>query len=41
MRLDLGDDINLDEKWRSDLTKADLAVFDSICGKLNAKYGYV
>ena len=41
MRLDLGDDINLDEKWRSDLTKADLAVFDSICGKLNTKYGYV
>lgn len=41
MRLDTTSDIRLDERWRTELTREDLAVFERIAGKLNRAYGYV
>jgi hypothetical protein len=40
MRLKSGSDIRVDERWRTKLTKEDLATFDEIAGDLNKKYGY-
>jgi len=40
MRLKSGSDIRLDERWRTTLTKEDLAVFDQVAGGMNRKYGY-
>jgi hypothetical protein len=40
MRLKSGSDIRLDERWRTTLTKEDLAVFDEVGGEMNRKYGY-
>jgi hypothetical protein len=40
MRLKSGSDIRLDERWRTTLTKEDLAVFDEVAGEMNRKYGY-
>ena len=40
MRLKSGSDIRLDERWRTTLTKEDLAVFDQVAGEMNRKYGY-
>jgi hypothetical protein len=40
MRLKSGSDIRLDERWRTALSKEDLAVFEGVAGDLNRKYGY-
>ncbi len=40
MRLTFSSKIELDEKWRSMLTTADLEVFERIGGELNRRYGY-
>lgn len=40
MRLGSSSDIRLDEKWRSQLTDADLNIFDRIAGKFNRRLGY-
>src|SRR6185437_2355543 len=40
MRLKSGSDIRVDERWRTKLTKEDLATFEEIAGDLNKKYGY-
>jgi hypothetical protein len=40
MRLKSGSDIRLDERWRKNLSQADLATFDEVAGDLNRKYGY-
>ncbi len=40
MRLDNDHTIILDERWRGELSKAQLAEFDLVAGSLNAKYGY-
>ena len=40
MRLKSGSDIRLDERWRTTLTKEDLAVFEEVAGDINRKYGY-
>jgi len=40
MRLKSGSEIRLDERWRTTLTKEDLAVFDQVAGEMNRKYGY-
>lgn len=40
MRLRSVGDIRLDEKWRRDLSAADLAAFDRIAGDPNRRYGY-
>lgn len=40
MRLKSGSDIRLDERWRTDLTREDLAAFENVAGELNRKYGY-
>jgi len=40
MRLKSGSDIRLDERWRTTLTKEDLAVFEEVGGAMNRKYGY-
>lgn len=41
MRLKSGSEIRLDERWRTTLSKEDLAVFDEVSGELNRKYGYI
>jgi hypothetical protein len=40
MRLRSGDAIQLDQKWRSALGPAELAVFERVAGDLNRRYGY-
>ncbi|MBN1972661.1 MAG: sulfotransferase [Sedimentisphaerales bacterium] len=40
MRLDKTSEINLDERWRSALTKDELQVFNQIAGALNRRFGY-
>ncbi len=40
MRLKSSGEIQLDEKWRTALTPADLATFDRVAGDLNRQYGY-
>jgi hypothetical protein len=40
MRLDSTSEIRLDERWKTHLSKEDLATFESIAGDLNRKYGY-
>lgn len=40
MRLKSGSDIRLDERWKTALSKEDLAVFEQVAGDLNRKYGY-
>ncbi|HXT10447.1 MAG TPA: sulfotransferase [Candidatus Angelobacter sp.] len=40
MRLKSGSDIRLDERWRTALTKEDLAMFEEVAGAMNRKYGY-
>lgn len=40
MRLDSTSEIRLDERWRSVLTKDDLAIFDRVAGAMNRRYGY-
>jgi hypothetical protein len=41
MRLDTTSEIRLDERWKEQLTKADLQVFDQIAGRMNRRFGYV
>ncbi len=40
MRLDRTATIRLDERWKSVLRPGDLAVFDSLAGEMNRRYGY-
>ena len=40
MRLDSESAVVLDERWKETLTSENLAVFDSIAGDLNRRYGY-
>lgn len=40
MRLDSTSEIELDQRWRSTLTPADLRQFDAVAGKMNRRYGY-
>jgi len=40
MRLDSTSEIRPDERWKSVLTKDDLAVFDRVAGATNRRYGY-
>lgn len=40
MRMDTTSEICLDERWRLNLSKEDLQVFDAVAGTLNRKYGY-
>lgn len=40
MRLDSSSEIKLDERWRTTLSPADLAVFNSIAGDLQHRFGY-
>jgi hypothetical protein len=40
MRLDHTIDIRLDDRWRSGLAPADLAVFEAVAGALNRRLGY-
>jgi len=41
MRLDTTSEIRLDERWRKELTQADLRVFNRMAGQMNRQYGYV
>lgn len=41
MRLDTTSEIRLDDRWKSVLTKSELADFDRVAGKLNRFYGYL
>jgi hypothetical protein len=41
MRFDQSSEIRLDERWRGHLTAENAAVFDSVGGDLNRRYGYV
>jgi len=40
MRLDDHSDIRFDERWKNQLTAADLNTFDAIAGRLNRRLGY-
>ncbi len=40
MRLSSSSEIVLDERWKRDLTEADLAAFEQVAGDLNRRYGY-
>jgi hypothetical protein len=40
MRLGFRNSVKLDEKWKTELSQADLAVFDQIAGSLNRVRGY-
>ena len=40
MRLDTDNEIQLDERWRTQLTQQQLTEFDNIAGDLNRHYGY-
>lgn len=41
MRLDSDAEINLDERWKTELSKDDLSKFDSVAGDMNKRYGYL
>jgi hypothetical protein len=41
MRLDTTSEIQLDERWRENLTEQDLRVFNDVAGELNKRYGYL
>ena len=41
MRLDTTSEIHLDERWRENLSKQDLTIFDRIAGDMNRKHAYV
>lgn len=41
MRFDTTSEIQLDERWRTHLSKENLQVFDRVAGELNRQYGYV
>jgi hypothetical protein len=41
MRLDTTSQIQLDERWKTSLSEEDRALFDTVAGTLNRKYGYV
>jgi hypothetical protein len=40
MRTQTTAEIRLDERWRDQLTPADLRAFDAIAGRMNRRYGY-
>jgi hypothetical protein len=40
MRLDSGDEIKLDERWRESLTESELEAFNLVAGELNRRFGY-
>lgn len=40
MRMDNTSEIRLDERWKANLTPADLKAFDEVAGDLNRRYGY-
>ena len=40
MRFEAGDSIELDQRWRDDLSDKDKAAFEKTAGWLNRKYGY-
>ncbi|MCH8852701.1 MAG: sulfotransferase [Planctomycetes bacterium] len=40
MRLKATGDVRLDERWKTELTSAQLACFDGVAGDMNRKYGY-
>ena len=40
MRLNSSSEIALDERWKTVMTPADLAVFDRVAGERNRRYGY-
>jgi hypothetical protein len=40
MRLDQGNEIRLDDRWREVLSPNELAEFERVAGKLNRSYGY-
>jgi hypothetical protein len=40
MRSQKTTEIHLDERWRTELTPADLCAFDAVAGRLNRRYGY-
>jgi len=40
MRMDSSSEISLDERWKSNLSRDDLRVFDATAGDLNRRYGY-
>jgi hypothetical protein len=40
MRLKSGSEIRLDERWRTSLSKENLAIFEEVAGEMNRKYGY-
>ena len=40
MRMDMTSEIRLDERWKAQLSEADLRVFDEVAGPLNRRYGY-
>lgn len=40
MRLDMTNEVNLDERWKTALSAADLIQFDSVAGKMNRRLGY-
>jgi len=40
MRLDSTSAIRVDDRWRTDLTQAELAAVNRICGRLLRRYGY-
>ena len=40
MRLDATSQIQLDERWRTELKDGDLRAFDRIAGEMNRRYGY-
>jgi hypothetical protein len=41
MRLDSTSEIHLDERWRNELSRNDLAQFDSVAGDMMRKSGYL
>jgi hypothetical protein len=40
MRLDVTEEIKLDDRWRTVLTSQELREFDAIAGEMNRRYGY-
>jgi hypothetical protein len=40
MRMDSNSEIRLDERWRDELSSAQLHMFDAVAGDLNRRYGY-
>jgi len=40
MRLDTTSEIQLDERWRRELTEQDLRIFNRVAGETNQRHGY-